>query len=205
MRDVGLSFSLSLSLTTVNSGRKRSHTAQSKVKLTSYSCIERPPGSRGFASPVSPSPGYLYPQCADPSASLTQEHPVPKLSTEKQYFRLKCAVSTGLLVHPHLPSFPSIQIWTLPLPKQYPIPFMPSFPDAPADRGDPHPWGEADGAAEATARPVVFLLPGTQGESGKALWGYNTGRLCLNSLWAFSSLFYHLWYWSVFQMPNESK
>ena len=109
MRDVGLSFSLSLT-TSVKSGRKCSHTVESKVKRISYSCIERPPGSRGFALPVSPSPGYLYPQCAGSSASLTQEHPVPKLYTEKQCFRLKRALSTGVPVHPHLPSFPSIPI-----------------------------------------------------------------------------------------------
>lgn len=61
-------------------------------------------------------------------------------------------------------------------------PFHALFPDAPADRGDPHPWGEADGAAQAAAQPLVLLLPRTQGESGKALWGYHTGRLCLSSL-----------------------
>ena len=88
-------------------------------------------------------------------------------------------------VYPHRPSSPSLKIWIIPLPKPHPIPLMPFSPDASADRGDSHPWGEADGATEATAWPVVFLLPGTQGKSGKALRGYNTGRLCLNSLWAF--------------------
>jgi hypothetical protein len=33
------------------------------------------------------------------------------------------------------------------------------------------------------------MLPGAQGESGKALWGYNPGRLSLNSPKDFSSLF----------------
>ena len=131
------------------------------------------------------SPGYLCPRCVNASASLTQGRLVPKPCAKNQRFHLICSMSISWPVHPYPPSSASLDIWIIPLPEPHPIPLMPFYADASADRGDPHPWGEADGAAEAPARPVVFLLPGTQGQSGKALWGHNTGRLCLNSLWAF--------------------
>lgn len=87
------------------------------------------------------------------------------------------------------PSFPNLEIWSIPLPKPYFLPVTCFSPDASADRGDPHPRGEADRAAKAATWPVVFLFPGTQGQSGKALWGYNTGRLRLSSLLTFSVSF----------------
>ena len=130
------------------------------------------------------SPGYLCPRCVNASASLTQGHLVPKPCAKKPRFHLICSISISWPAYPHRLSTPSLEVWIISLLKPHPIPLMPFSPDASADRGDPHPWGEADGATEATAWPVVFLLPGTQGESGKALWGHNTGRLCLNSLWA---------------------
>lgn len=74
------------------------------------------------------------------------------------------------------PAFPSLQTGIILCPQPGFI-LLASFPpDAAADGGDPHPRGEADGAAQAPARPLVFLLPGTQGESREALWGYNPGK-----------------------------
>lgn len=47
--------------------------------------------------------------------------------------------------------------------------------DPPAGGGNPRPWREDDGAAEAAAQPPGHVLPGPPGESGETLRRHHSG------------------------------